>query len=672
MLTLTLCLMSALSAEDAISSSISSDPGPDARLTRVRDTDTVFEMGVFTERHGWEAYAEDLRRRILVACGLWPRQDRAPVNARITGRIYRDDYIIENVYIEAFPGYYVTGNVYRPVGDGPFPAVACPHGHWERGRFEDGERGSVPARAITFARMGIVAFTYDMVGHNDSLQMPFEWAHRPEGVPESQRRLEALWGFHPFALQLVGGLYVVDYLESLACVDPERIGCTGASGGGTQTFILTAVDPRIKVAAPVNMISHTMQGGCVCENAPLIRRDASNMEISALAAPRPMLMVSATGDWTRDTPAVEYPAIRSVYALYGASNLLETHQEDADHNYNRASREAVYRFFGAHLLGEPEKYAHFTEPPYAVEPVETLRVFPDARLPEGALSADGVRATFIARVRENWSRILPTSPDAVEAFRETAAPAFADAVGAAPPDPSEVEVVTRALVPEDVLAGERIVLTRAGQGERVELRMIFRTTPESGPVTLLVRDGVVDAEPLIQALQREGHTVAVLTPFLAGQPDARTYGAFPDTFMPTNAGYRVQDILTALAWLRTRYPKPIYAAGLGEAGLWTLFAAALDPQLAGAFIDMNQFPIDDDAAWVERHYIPCIRAVGDVPTALALVAPRPLWLAHLPYGFDRDACAAPFSDGRIRFTQTALSADGIVAAMADLARTPAE
>lgn len=88
----------------------------------------------------------------------------------------------------------------------------------------------------------------------------------------------------------------VDFLESLPDVDKTRLACTGASGGGTQTFLLTAVDDRIKVSAPVNMISHYMQGGDVCENAPNLRLDTNNMEIGALMAPRPLLMVSAAGD----------------------------------------------------------------------------------------------------------------------------------------------------------------------------------------------------------------------------------------------------------------------------------------------------------------------------------------------------------------------------------------
>ena len=91
---------------------------------------------------------------------------------------------------------------------------------------------------------------------------------------------------------------------------------TGESAGGTQTFLATAVDRRIRYSAPVNMISAIMQGGSPCENAPGLRLGTSNLEIGALMAPRPMLMISATGDWTRNTPKEEYPAIRSIYDLY--------------------------------------------------------------------------------------------------------------------------------------------------------------------------------------------------------------------------------------------------------------------------------------------------------------------------------------------------------------------
>ena len=91
---------------------------------------------------------------------------------------------------------------------------------------------------------------------------------------------------------------------------------TGESGGGTQTFLLTAVDDRVKYSFPVNMISAIMQGGSQYENAPGLRLDTFNVEFGAMMAPRPMLMVAATGDWTRNTRREEYPAVRAVYELY--------------------------------------------------------------------------------------------------------------------------------------------------------------------------------------------------------------------------------------------------------------------------------------------------------------------------------------------------------------------
>ena len=230
----------------------------DARATHIKHTDTVFTMPAFASVEEWEALAARLRTRIAISSGLYPLPEKTPLNATVTGRIERPDYTVEKVSIEARPGFLVTGNLYRPVGKGPFPGVACPHGHWKEGRLENTELCSVPARCITMARMGMVVFSYDMIGYNDSLQFEHNW-----GGPK-----EKLWGLHPFAMQLWSSIRVVDFLQSLPEVDKDRIGCTGASGGGTQTFALSAIDPRIKVCAPVNMISHTMQGGCLCGKRP--------------------------------------------------------------------------------------------------------------------------------------------------------------------------------------------------------------------------------------------------------------------------------------------------------------------------------------------------------------------------------------------------------------------
>ena len=315
----------------------------DARGDTPRDLNTPYTFPSYTKAE-WTEKSAVLRQQIRVANGLVPLQASTPLNAEIFGKIEREDYSVEKVYFEPFPGFFTTGNLYRPLEkSGPFPGIVSPHGHWGRGRLENIERGSIPGRCINFAKQGYVIFAYDMIGYNDSGK---QIDHRYGGVHED------LWGLSAMGLQLQNAIRSIDFLESLPDVDNERIGCTGASGGGTQTFILTAVDERIKVSAPVNMISATMQGGCICENAPNLRLDASNLEIGALMAPRPLLLVSATGDWTVNTPTVEYPAIRSIYAHFDAEDKVHQVQVDAEHNYNKESREAVYAWFAKWFLGQ--------------------------------------------------------------------------------------------------------------------------------------------------------------------------------------------------------------------------------------------------------------------------------------------------------------------------------
>ena len=169
-------------------------------------------------------------------------------------------------------------------------------------------------------------------------------------------------------LQLWNSIRAIDFVSSLPEVDPGRIAATGASGGGTQTFLLMAVDDRVKAAAPVNMISAIMQGNG-CEEAPNLRVGAFNVMFAATMAPRPLLMVSATGDWTRNTPKEEFPAVQGIYRLLDAEQNVESVQIDQGHNYSKESREAVYGFFNAKLLGAN---GPVTEQRYRVEQLQDL------------------------------------------------------------------------------------------------------------------------------------------------------------------------------------------------------------------------------------------------------------------------------------------------------------
>ena len=198
-------------------------------------------------------------------------------------------------------------------------------------------------------------------------------------------QVNLLWNISLMGLQTWDSIRALDFLESLPDADRKRLACTGESGGGTQTFMLGAVDDRLAAQAPVVMVSHTMQGGCLCENAPGLRVEYSNMEIAAAAAPRPQILVAATGDWTKDTLTVEGPAIEHIYQLLNAQDKFRYVRFDFGHNYNQTSREAVYDWFGKWLLKNPDPAA-LKEAPYQKEPDAELRVFPDGKLPEDAVT----------------------------------------------------------------------------------------------------------------------------------------------------------------------------------------------------------------------------------------------------------------------------------------------
>src|SRR5579863_6157919 len=147
-------------------------PLTDARNTEIRHTDFHFSMPAFATLPQWEAHKAHLKRQILVAAGLYPLPEKAPLHPQITGRIEREDYTIEKVALETFPGYYLGGNLYRPLHPkGKVPAVLTPHGHWAYGRLENSDSFSGQALGINLARQGYVSFAYDMVGYNDTLQI---------------------------------------------------------------------------------------------------------------------------------------------------------------------------------------------------------------------------------------------------------------------------------------------------------------------------------------------------------------------------------------------------------------------------------------------------------------------------------------------------------------------
>jgi hypothetical protein len=323
------------------------------KKTTIASQNMLCRGGYFTEQQGkefletqkksystqkdWEKRAKLIREHILKGTGLTKFPKKCPLNPIIGAKRVFDGYQVQNVAFESLPGVYVTGSLYTPTNSkGKLPGIISPHGHWNKKGDVGRYRPDAQKRFALLARMGAMVFGYDMVGYGQMEE--FGWKHE-----------------HPEALklQLWNSIRCLDFILEMGA-DPDKIACTGASGGGTQTFLLTAIDNRVKVSVPVVMVSAYFFGGCVCESGMPIHKDVgyqtNNVEIAACAAPRPMLLVSDGGDWTKNNPEVELPHLKYIYNLFGKSDLVQNaHLPNDMHGYDINKRAAAYPFLAKYL-----------------------------------------------------------------------------------------------------------------------------------------------------------------------------------------------------------------------------------------------------------------------------------------------------------------------------------
>ncbi len=530
-------------------------PSQDSRNTNTPNTDTHAKLPEFHNLQDWEKRKVQLRKQILSATGLYPMPKRGAPHAEIFGRLQRDGYTIEKVLLETLPGYYLGGNLYRPLNaTNRHPGIVNPHGHWTYGRLENEDLFSGQALGINLAKQGYVVFAYDMVGYNDTIQTPHKF-----GTP-----IEQLWSFGPLQLQLWNSLNATDLVASLPDVDATKLAVTGASGGATQALLLNAVDDRISFAAPVNMVSAIMQGGDFCENAPGLRIGTNNVEIAAMFAPKPMLLVSATGDWTKNVPREEFPAIQRIYDLYGKHDNVEVIQIEAPHNFNQKSREGVYRFFANRILGQPD--TPIAEKHVPIEMLQDMLALQGHLLPAGAANYDGVY--------KQWQALNTDQRLSKERLQLT--------LGAEWPEK---------VISEKTTTG--IVLSRPSVGDRVPGVII----DGESPTILVVGPEGADAAkqtPEVSALMKLHHRILLIDAFQTGRaiaPRDRSHDHFL-TFNWSDDACRVQDILTALAYLQRDAPVELF--GLGDAAVWAHFAASVAPVPVNLHADLSNFKGTDE------------------------------------------------------------------------------
>lgn len=357
----------------------------DQRLQAPKDLDGYFPFQPPASSEAWQRRATQVRQRILVSQGLWPMPTKSDLKAQIYGRIDRGDYTVEKVHFESAPGFFVTGNLYRPkkIQGGKAPAVLFAHGHWAdarlsqatdaelrneiatgQERFLEGGKSRFQSMCVQLARMGCVVWQWDMLGDSDSQQLSRQLVHsfakqRPEmnttenwGLysPQAEAHLQSIMG-----LQTWNAVRSLDFLLELPEVDSQRVAITGASGGGTQTMLLAGIDPRIALSFPAVMVSTAMQGGCTCENASLLRVGTGNVEFAGLFAPKPQGMTTAD-DWTKEMSTKGFPELKRLYGLLGgADRVMLQRGEHFPHNYNAVSRTAFYNWLNKHFhLGQAE------------------------------------------------------------------------------------------------------------------------------------------------------------------------------------------------------------------------------------------------------------------------------------------------------------------------------
>ena len=577
-------------------------PSLDWRLCPDRHTNVRLPQKHFTSREELLARRKEIAFSLRMAAGLYPWPEKTPLNVRTEDALEGEGFSIKKVMYESMPGFWSTGNLYLPKPlTGKHPAILYCMGHFEDQRLtrEEGKI-DVPQQLANFARMGFICLVPDMIGKVDSRQITHDY-----GRDEME-----LWQSNGLGIQLWNNIRALDLLCAMPEVDAERIGMTGCSGGATQTLTLSLVDDRIKAAAPINMISLEMQGGCQCENAPGLRRHSENCEMCCTLAPLPLFISGSTGDWTRNQETVEYPLLRESYAFFGAEDKLEHYYQVAGHQYNQRTRNKVYSFFARTLMGTDP---HWEEQPIDFGDVWDLSWFrKEGRAPGFASDAE----FFAAHKEELAKRTADLSKDEkrkmlawITGIRERelviADPDFFELDGLqmehnAAVTHGGVEVPYIVLKPAN-WDGRKLCLCLSGEGK-----------------------DCLD-KPAVRRMLKEGVAVLSGDLFMLGEsaegikrPIADAQGArYYTTFHYSDNAYRIQD--AALLWQSARLYAP-------ECTIWAEGAAARAVACAlpflkgvnGVQLEKDALSLADDQAYFENFHVPGIMLVGGIEGALSL------------------------------------------------------
>ena len=314
-----------------------------------------------------EARKKAVREKVLALIGGLPDY-RGPLRPRVTKTTPRDGYVIENVMFDSLPDYVVTANLYRPDRPGRHPAILMSMGHWDSGK------AAGQLLSVNLARRGFVVLAYDPVGQGER-QQAFDprFGRSLIGGPTDQHfsngAAAILMGQALSRYFIHDGMRAIDYLVSRPEVDPDRIGATGCSGGGTQTTYISALDPRVKVAA-VNCYMNSFQtlfAGSIGDSEQsvpgFLAAGLDQTDYVELFAPKPWLITSTEDDFFTPPGARQvFEEAQRWYLLFDAKDSVKWVVGPGGHGTPKVNRDAIYEWMDRWLAkGQARPMAEVTD-----------------------------------------------------------------------------------------------------------------------------------------------------------------------------------------------------------------------------------------------------------------------------------------------------------------------
>jgi dienelactone hydrolase len=600
----------------------------EAYLAREMDKINQKVLAGATTLAEWESRRPELKRQYLDMLGLWPLPEKTPLHATVTGKLERDDFVVEKLHFQSKPGLYVTGNLYRPArAEGKLPAVLYVCGHSGRGR--DGNKTAFQDHGMWFAKNGYVCLAIDtlQLGEIPGIH------HGTYGIRGTEPVETRFWwqalGYTPAGVECWNGVRSIDYLVSRPDVDAERIAVTGISGGGAATFWIAAADERVKCAVPVSGMSDlesyvknkVINGHCDC----MFLVNTYQWEwttIAALVAPRPLLFANSDKDpiFPMDGNRRIIDRLRKLYGMYGKPELVDDHVSIGGHDYRPDLRIAIFKWINKHIKHDTGPVTDSAD--FKLFKGEELRVFAeDKDLPKDALNGK-IDETFVKRAEvklpeegtfDEWKKGL------MKELREKAFRAFPERI----PEAESPFLAGSAGVADAFFKTEPEILLSTST-------WVFEKKTRVGHRTLLLRkQGDLPIPDWAKGLDVEGSE---------RMTELRSFeGAFWARKSPPNYVERahallgrtvdegaVWDIAAIVRFTNRRDDvKGIQrVVGRGQAGILAAYAALFEPSITEGVI------VDPPASHRDGPYFLNVLRVLDIPDALGMLAPRKLTLVN--------------------------------------------